>query len=442
MFASARRKLTVLLVSLFVILYVAMATAVYGFMSRITTGGIDVQLAADARILLRHERVLGIPARMQMIQYLFPQLSLVAVRDNEGRVLASTDPSLAARVLWPPTRPPSAPATTLHVKQTYRTLRVAQGGGFERMLSQPITLNGRQQYLVLLYRMNREARLLYHLEQVIWMVGLLGTGVAVVAGFFAAGQALQPIMRSWQRQQEFVADASHELRTPLAVIQLNLDVVLGHASESVSDNFEWLNNAKSESRRLVKLTENLLTLARADSNETVLAHEPVSLFDVAAKVIDSFQPYAAAKELMLTLEPEERSEGSEKERFSVWGDPDRLYQLAFILVDNAIKYTPAGGSIRVALGQHRQSVRLMVQDTGIGIPKEDLGRIFDRFYRGDPARERAHPGVGLGLSIAKWIAEKHGGRIHVQSSLDEGSEFTVTLPQSGPRGHGRHGGGK
>lgn len=458
MFAAARRNVAILIVTLFVLLYVATATAVYGFMYRSTLGGIDGQLLVDARVLLRHERVLLQPEHLRRLARLLPQVSLAAVRSVDGTLVVSSDPRLAARVDWPslsritpsfgPGFPRPVPGKTESLGRNglpplrFATLRLKDTGAYERMLAVPMygSPSHVRAYVVLLYAMNREVHLLHRLRQVIWVVGVIGTVVAVVAGFFAAGQALRPIMRSWLRQQEFVADASHELRTPLTVIQSNLDVVLGHAQESVMDNLEWLNNAKAETRRLAKLTVDLLTLARADSNEHVLNFQRVDLGEIVGRVVDTFQPFAEDKGLKLTLEPlpvAGREADAGRAAFHVWGDPDRLHQLVFILIDNAIKYTPGGGEIHVTLSMARHSARLAVRDTGIGIAHAELERVFDRFYRSDPARARVQAGAGLGLSIARWIVEMHNGRLHLQSTVGVGSEFTVVLPQQPPRSRGK-----
>jgi len=181
-----------------------------------------------------------------------------------------------------------------------------------------------------------------------------------------------------------------------------------------------LTNMREEVKRMTHLVSDLLTLARSDSNTMELKTEVFNLKPLAEKTMESLQPLAVSKQIEF--------EFSAPADFNVMGDPQRLSQLIYILLDNAIKYTPAGGEVKLSLSKEGQDVRIFVQDTGIGIKKEDCTRIFERFYRADKSRSRQIGGHGLGLSIAKWIVDTHKGTIQVTSQIGKGSIFMVKLP--------------
>jgi two-component system, OmpR family, sensor histidine kinase CiaH len=247
-----------------------------------------------------------------------------------------------------------------------------------------------------------------------------GLLLTLLGGLFLAGRALRPIRVSWQKQRSFVADASHELRSPLAAIQCNLDVVLDDLAATVGEKQQYWEGISEETGRMAVLVDELLLLARADSDAIVFQKERVELADVAANAVAFLQPLAAKRGIALSLETSARP--------AVSGDQARLKQVLIALVDNALKYTPAGGSISVTVKKAKDRAQIDVSDTGIGIPKEHIARIFERFYRVDSARERESGGHGLGLSIAQWIVHRHGGSITVASEEGRGSCFTVWLP--------------
>ncbi|HVO41307.1 MAG TPA: ATP-binding protein [Aggregatilineales bacterium] len=219
--------------------------------------------------------------------------------------------------------------------------------------------------------------------------------------------------RLFNAQRRFVADVSHELRTPLTTIQGNLDLMRRYGNDP-----ESLEAIDSEVRRMARLVGDLLLLAQADAGRLPLHEAPVELGSLALEVYRQSQ--VLAKEVDLTL--------GTIHAVLVQGDADRLKQLLLNIVSNAIKYTPAGGKVTINVTHKDGYAFVSVWDTGIGIPKEDLEHIFDRFYRVDKARSRAMGGTGLGLSIAKWIVEAHNGRIIAESEVGKGSTFTIQLP--------------
>jgi len=216
---------------------------------------------------------------------------------------------------------------------------------------------------------------------------------------------LDRIERGVTEQRRFLADASHELRTPLAILRAELEVGLRDAHRS-NGSAEVLESSIEEVDRMSGIVEGLLTLARADEGRLELLREPVDLGEVAAAVVAKLRPIAEAKRIALTLE----GEGPE-----VVADRARIVQVVTNLLDNAITYTGPGGTIQIRVWQTSDEAGLSVRDSGLGIARTALPRVFDRFFRADMGRSRTGGGSGLGLAICKELAEAHGGRIEAES---------------------------
>ena len=232
---------------------------------------------------------------------------------------------------------------------------------------------------------------------------------------------LARLENAFNEQQRFVADASHELRTPLAVLRGETEVALAK-QRSVDEYQESLSLIQEEAERLSRIVEDLFILARQPIDApATLIRERVSLNDAVKDCARAAQVLATRKGVHLTTENNSSS-------ISLSGDKELITRMILNLLDNAVKYTPAGGEISLALTRQNGNAEIVVRDTGIGIPEADRYRIFDRFYRVDKARSRAHGGAGLGLSIVRWIVEIHGGEIRVDSTSNAGSTFTVDLP--------------
>lgn len=272
----------------------------------------------------------------------------------------------------------------------------------------------------LLTNISAEVSMLHRLQMILLLGGFLGLLVAVAAGYYLANRALIPIRNSMEKQQQFVSDASHELRTPLSVIQAHAELLLRHPDHTIEQDSKHISMVLQETRRLGKLVSGLLTLARSDSNQLELDKRPVHLERIVQDGISKMTMLAEVKDIILR--------GEVESPILLQADEERLHQLLMVLMDNAVKYTPEGGVIRVACHKLSHTVYLEVEDTGIGIPPEHLPHIFDRFYRGDKARTRQEGGTGLGLAIAKWIVERHGGKIRIESKPGVGTRVLVILP--------------
>jgi two-component system, OmpR family, sensor kinase len=236
-------------------------------------------------------------------------------------------------------------------------------------------------------------------------------------------EMLDNLEQAYVAQQRFVSDASHELRAPLTAIQANLDILERRPDLAPEERREAIGEASRETRRLVRLVADLLALARADAGLT-LRLQAVELDRVLLDALSE------ARHLVR----DQRLEVGRLEPASVQGDPDRLKQLVVALLDNAIKYTPDGRAVTIGLQRNGTEVAVTVRDEGVGIPLEDLPRVFERFYRADPARARDPGGTGLGLAIARWIAEQHGGKLELASEIGRGTTATVRLPIEGIAG--------
>jgi two-component system, OmpR family, sensor kinase len=230
-------------------------------------------------------------------------------------------------------------------------------------------------------------------------------------------EMLARIEELFRSQQRFVADMSHELRSPLTTIRGNLDLLRRGAFENNQERDASLAAIDSESARMQRMVQDLLLLAQADAG-VELRKQPIELDTLLLDVYRQARMMANGVKVSLGCE----------DQAQVLGDPDRLKQLFINLIDNAIKYTPNGGEVKLSFERDTEWVRVAVADTGAGIPEQDLPKIFDRFYRVDKARSRENGGAGLGLAIVKWVVDAHGGKIDVESQRGKGTIFTVWLP--------------
>jgi len=236
-------------------------------------------------------------------------------------------------------------------------------------------------------------------------------------------QMIDRLQFSFESMQRFTADASHELKTPLAALRVAIDVALSR--ERTGEEYRRSLAALSEAvERLTGVVDDLLLLARADAGSLPLEREPLRLDELVADVAAALEPLAEARGVRLAAET--------PAAVTVAGDERWLRQMLYNLIDNAIKYSGDRGAVRVGLESQDGTARVSVADTGPGIPEEEQGRLFERFYRADQSRARGTVGgiggAGLGLSIALWVARSHGGDIEVESRPGAGSTFWVVLP--------------
>ncbi len=284
-------------------------------------------------------------------------------------------------------------------------------------------------------------------------------GIVAAIGWFLSGLAMEPIRDSYQRLKQFTADASHELRNPIAIIQTNVQVALSDPDPDPATQQHHLQVVERLTRRLGRLVDDLLFLARQDSGIVQPRRSEINLKDLLNEVIEEQRMVAIEKSIILALEvitPSEKDEATEElipavkvrnskanaltpvlvspDTLLLKCDRDQISRLFTNLISNAVQYTPAAGKVTITLQPLRRNslVYLVVKviDTGIGIPDAALSHLFDRFYRVDPARtQTSMSGSGLGLAIAQVIVENHAGQIQIESQVQQGTTVTVILPQ-------------
>jgi signal transduction histidine kinase len=250
-------------------------------------------------------------------------------------------------------------------------------------------------------------------------VGLGGLLLAGIGGLFMSRRAMQPVRDSFQRQRTFIADASHELKTPLALIKINAEVMERNPTDP--ENREIIEDQLSEIDQMDTLLSDLLVLARLDAGRLDVENKPFDLAIVAAETAGRFLTRAAEEGVRLEVEvPDE---------LPVYGDPGHAGQILAVLLDNAVRYTPKGGTITISGRHFSDRTEASVTDTGPGISPEHLPRIFDRFYRAEEARTRKGGGTGLGLSIARDLARAQNGELVADNAQEGGANFTLKLPR-------------
>ena len=260
-------------------------------------------------------------------------------------------------------------------------------------------------------------------EQYASLIGIFGAAalaalvLVAVGGFLLARQSTVPVERSMEQMRRFMADAAHELRTPVTILRTRTEVALAHPRDPAGDTAAF-QAIEREADRLGGIVGDLLTLARADAGERKVVRGSLYLDDIASQAVASARALAERKGVALVV-------GSFEEA-QIVGDAELVERLVLIILDNAIKYTPEGGRVRLDVTARDGKRSLVVSDSGIGIPADQLSRIFERFYRGDSARRHAE-GAGLGLPIARWIADLHGARIAVASDAT-GTRVQIDFP--------------
>ena len=257
------------------------------------------------------------------------------------------------------------------------------------------------------------------------LLTLLCVGVFVMLILFFisyhfSARAVLPIEEGYNKQKQFVADASHELRTPLAIISANIDAIETSGEESVESQKEWFGYIRAELKRTAKLVGDLLYLAKAE-NFVPQSNLPINLSNVCEAACASMEAVLYEADISLNTEIDEG--------IHVIGDEEKIKQVIYILLDNAGKYTPNGGSVKVSLRKEQEKAIVQVMNSGTQIDSHERSKIFERFYRPDVSRSQETGGFGLGLSIAKTIIERIGGDISVQSTA-EYTTFTICLKLS------------
>ncbi len=273
----------------------------------------------------------------------------------------------------------------------------------------------------LLVNVDAEETVIDNFETILIFCTVIFILLSITASYVLSRKTMKPIMISWSKQVEFVENASHELRTPLTIIQNKLELLLTKPNEKIVDRFENIALSLSETRRLNKLTTDLLTLARADSTETQFVKKSIDIDVLIEQACVPYVEIAESQDKSLWMQLDSKMQ--------LEADASRIHQLLVIILDNALKYTSKNDSIGIKTSYEDHRIVIEISDTGIGIREENVRHIFDRFYREDQARTREKGGFGLGLSIAQWIVSGHQGTIKALQNENKGTTFVIKLPK-------------
>ena len=287
-----------------------------------------------------------------------------------------------------------------------------------------LRLSGASGEVIILMDIQYEIDMLQQLALILLLATFLSLLVLFFVSIYLVNKALAPVAATWEKQKQFIADASHELKTPLTIIQTNTSVVLANENAPVKDQKKWLLYIQEETKRMAKLINHLIYLAKVDAKEDVLCLETFDLSHMLDQTLLSFEAVLFEKKLKL--------ETHIKEEVLLHGDKEKIKQLLIILLDNAVKNTPPNESILITLTEQNQKISYSIENTGVTIPQEECDKIFERFYRVDTSRIReksASNSYGLGLSIAKAITTAHHGQLFVKSHPHSVS-FHFVIPVS------------
>ena len=403
MFKKLKLKLTFLNVGVFFILFLIFNIIIYLYAKSNLYSSIDKSLLISRDMIQKN-----IPQNSSYLSTLDPRV-IAIVHDKSGKVILDTHINIFYRANQEYIKPTK-------VDQLYDI-------NFKRFHFRSIAFSAQlknQTVMVQLLRnTNSEIEFLNNLLEIIIGGSIIVLLVCTLAGNFLAKRSMVPIVNAWGKQKRFVEDVSHELRTPLTIIQAQLELVLRNSEDKIISKSENLGIALSEIRRLSKLVSGLLTLTRSDSDAIEIEKKAANVYLLIKKITDIYAEVADMEDKQVKTDLEKN--------LIINCDEERIKQLMIILLDNAIKYTYSGGNIQVVLTQKDNKCIIYVKDDGIGIKSEEKELVFERFYRGEKSRNRETGGAGLGLSIAKWIVQKHEGTINIFENIPRGTVVEVIL---------------
>ena len=459
MIRSLRFRITAWYVAFFSLLFVAFGIFLYGFLSHALLSRVDETLQSQARTAAAmfgdemEEEHGDLFKAAQGVTINLKTENRIAILSG-GQILSSTGPIYQRELDAIHARAAAPDGTVISLPEL--------GKNGERAAALNTTARGHTVMVLAIANLDSVAASLSEIRGVLWIAMPLLLGLAALGGYLLASRGLAPVGwmaeqarqisgsslhkrleighateeiemlsasfnellgrldQSFESMRRFVADASHELRTPLAIIRGEAEVALSH-DRSPAEYQASLAIVLDEARRLSRLVDDLLNLARADAGHVKLRIEEFYFNDLLAECCRSVQPLASARSIAL--------ECRAGEDVPFRGDHGLLRRLLVNLLDNAIRYTPQGGKVTASLDADGPQLRVAVSDTGYGIAPEAATHVFDRFYRADKGRSREDGGFGLGLAIVKWIAESHHGAVDLASEPGEGTTFTITLPR-------------
>ena len=420
-----RWQLTLWYVGVFAVIMILFGAALYAVVSRETERGIDRSLARTVDIQTRWVLERTKPRSLQFSE----TDSLVLERKpyvfsaNRRKGCERCDPFWFITPIQPKTAPSYIQRHALNVLNdstlSRGSVRLSDGRRYV-LYGKPVTALSGRTYVTVAEASHEELEQRYPST----FVGFIASAVIAVllvgiGGAALAHQSIKPIESAITQMRRFMGDAAHELKTPIAVLRARTDVAL-QRDRSGEEYHEVLTSVSGEAERLGNLVENMLLLARADAGQWPVQKVKVFLDDVLMDAASAARALGTSKNVHIDL--------GTLDEAAINGDPTLLRQLFMILLDNAINFTPVGGSVTAMAERNGRACHVTIKDTGMGIPASALPHVFERFFRADPARSRG--GVGLGLSIARWIVEVHSGRIEVQSAEGRGTTVRVSFPSA------------
>lgn len=273
---------------------------------------------------------------------------------------------------------------------------------------------------IVLLNISSEENLKIRLIQIFVLAGSISLILLLIISVYLTNKSIEPIKETFNRQKQFIADASHELKTPLTIIKTNTSLLLSNPEDTIRNQSKWIKYIDSQSDRMSELINEMLSLAKLDAEDNKLMFSSINLSNMIESMLLTFD--AVIFENKITLNT------NINKNIIINANEESIKKLFNILMDNAVKYTNKEGYISVNLVTDKSKARLIIKNTGEGIPKDKLNKIFERFYRADDSRDRETGGYGLGLSIAKSIVDQHKGKIYASSNLNKDATFTVDLP--------------
>lgn len=377
---------------------------------------IIVTVPSSQNIIGQDEEDESQEALMELLQVNIEEVSnprvITILRDEDGKVLSS---SLSGKVFFKYLE--NLNFNTSNIDKIYELC--VNSKYYYRGTTCKVNTSEGTYYIELIINVNSEKVMMTNFTNSL----SVGTGIVIVISIFISyylsKKSIDPIIRAYKNQAEFVQNASHELRTPLTIIQAKQEMLLQSPDSKIIDKSEDIALTLNETRRLSKMVTELMDLARADSNNITLNKTKTNLNDLVQTVVIPYQELAKLQNKILVVNAKCKKE--------VNLDVNKIKQLIVILLDNALKYTEENDTITVDVHNTDDKAFINVKDTGIGISDEALKHVFERFYREDKARSREKGGTGLGLSIAHMIVKKHGGTIKIVHNKPKGIIVIVKL---------------
>ena len=469
LFTSIRSKLTAWYVLLLGIILVLFSIVLFFFLSKRLYESVDNSLTVSARVVARSTQVrLNRKPFLPGLEMFFDRFAgfgnlnkFYKIYDGSGNIGSLSKNFDGSQ--FPLTQP--AYTRALKGESSYETFTIAVNHPI-RVITMPVLRGPKLAHLVQVgTSLEVVMDTLKNLQIILWTAVPAVLALTALIGRFIARRALKPVAKitqtakdigsgknlskripvpeakdeigqlaltfntmmdrlesSFSQMRQFSSDASHELRTPLTVLKGESELILG--KERKPEEYQGVISSNLEEiQYMSKVLEDLFLLSKSDENQIVLDCKFLDLSLLIEEVCKHAEIIASEKDIRVVI--------AYLERLQIHGDPVRLRQMIWNVVQNAIKYTPPGGEVKISMQEQENTVLLVVQDNGIGISEDDLPLVFNRFYRVDKARSRQERGTGLGLSICKFIVDAHEGNIGIESKLGEGTKFRISLPKTG-----------